>query len=62
MKWIMRWKLFYIVIAALTALLYLYQWYIDIKVPAWQAAIWVAIVFIHELDDYLIMKRENDWS
>jgi len=58
----MKWKLFYTIVAAISTLAFLGQWYADVPVPAWQAAIWAAYAFITELNEYLEMKRNNDWS
>jgi hypothetical protein len=52
----MKFKLFMIVVIGLTFLSYMYSWYVGELVPAWQAAIWVAATFIHELDDYLTAR------
>jgi hypothetical protein len=55
----MKLKLIEVVVLGLCLLIYLYKWYIDEPVPAWQAAIWLAAIFVNQLNDYL---EEKNWS
>jgi hypothetical protein len=52
----MNMKKFMIVIIAITFLSYLYGWYMDELVPAWQAAIWTFLVLVQEIAEYLDEK------
>jgi hypothetical protein len=52
----MKMKKFMLVIIALALLSYLYGWYMDQSVPAWQAAIWTFLVLVQEFAEYLEEK------
>ena len=49
-------KLLMLFLSGFVAVVYAIQWYYGALIPAWQALIWVAIVFIHDLDDYVQSK------
>lgn len=49
-------KLLMMCLTGFVAIVYSVQWYYEALIPAWQALIWVAVVFIHDLDDYVQSK------
>ncbi len=38
---------------------YAFLWYEGTMLPAWQTLIWVALVFLYSLDDYLQEKMDK---
>lgn len=52
----MNWKFLQLILSGFVAVVYCIQWYNNIQIPAWQALIWVLIVFVHDLDDYISSK------
>lgn len=50
---IMNKPFFKMALSAFVLVSYLVLWYLDEKIPAWHAAIWVSIVYLGDLDEYL---------
>lgn len=48
----MNFKLIMAILTGFVAVVYCIQWYNGVQIPAWQALIWVLVVFIRDLDDY----------
>ena len=49
-------KLFSLILTGFCALVYAIEWYAGIQIPAWQALIWVSVVFIHDMFEYMESK------
>ena len=49
-------KFLMLLLTGFVACSYAIQWYYDIQIPAWQALIWVLVVFIHDMFDYMESK------
>ena len=52
-------KLTYVILSGLVGILYGYLWYLGESVPAWNALIWVIIVFFQDLSNYLDEKFDK---
>lgn len=52
-------KLTYMILSGLVSVLYGYLWYLGESVPAWNALIWVIIVFSNDLTNYLDEKFDK---
>ena len=52
----MNLNLFKAILTGLATLCYLFLWYQGEMIPAWQAAIWVFIVFLDDLKEYLNIR------
>lgn len=52
-------KLTYMILSGLVCVLYGYLWYLGESVPAWNALIWVIIVFSNDLTNYLDEKFDK---
>jgi hypothetical protein len=50
---IMNWPFFKMALTAFVLVSYLVLWYLDEMIPAWQAAIWVAMAYLGDLGEYL---------
>jgi hypothetical protein len=46
-------KLVYVILSALVSVIYGYLWYMGESIPAWNALIWVLMVFFQDLTNYL---------
>jgi hypothetical protein len=55
----MKFKLFMVILLAITFITYVYSWYNDEMVPAWQAAIWSFYCFTYALEDYVTARFDS---
>jgi hypothetical protein len=46
-------KMLTMILTGFCAIAYAVQWYLGAQIPAWQALIWVSVVFINDLNEYL---------
>lgn len=52
-------KLTYMILSGLVSVLYGYLWYLGESVPAWNALIWVLLVFSNDVTNYLDEKFDK---